>query len=141
LGVAFVLAYRSGTSPPSSSDRATIEANRESQLVVREDQLPHTAPVPRGATPRLALTRIVAADLRGRIQRHSLQGPIERARCTPSRPLRVGRQPFHCTVTAAGVQYPFVGVVDLHARRADWCKRDPPVVPSLDVPVSRRCRA
>jgi hypothetical protein len=43
--------------------------------------------------------------------------------------------------TAADVNYDFLGVVDVPAHRLTYCKRDEPPVPSMNIPVSRRCVA
>jgi hypothetical protein len=42
-------------------------------------------------------------------------------------------------VESAAVSYPFLGVVDLRAKQITYCKRDPPPVPSENIPVSSRC--
>ena len=81
----------------------------------------------------------------GRPRRHGvadrpgiIDGPLGRIACrrTGDTP---GRRAFKCTAVAGGVSYPFLGVVDLRARRVTYCKRDEPPVPSLNIPVSRRC--
>jgi hypothetical protein len=43
-------------------------------------------------------------------------------------------------VVVANVSYPFVGVVEPAARRLTYCKRDLPPVPTMNIPVSARCR-
>jgi hypothetical protein len=67
-----------------------------------------------------------------------LNGPLQRSTC---RPLKSNGDSlrFSCAVIAANVNYPFLGVVDVAARRITFCKRDPPPVPSENIPVSRRC--
>jgi len=141
--VALVVAeHSSRTGPAYSEDRAAeAQANRESQIIVSQDQAPHSAPLPRRPVPRIGLERAIAADMSGRIRRHELNGPMQTTRCAATATRPAPREAFRCTVVAGEVNYPFLGVVDPRAGTVTWCKRDPPPVPSQDVPVSLRCRA
>jgi hypothetical protein len=149
LGFAvLILAVRAlstgGESPSnqtSSERNAEVEANREGQIVVEEDQAPHTAPLRSGAPTRAALESAIAADARSRILHGELTGPLQDVRCTFTGPLHAGRRALHCTAHANGIAYPFVGVVDEHTRELTWCKVDPPPGGGEpEVPVSPRCR-
>jgi hypothetical protein len=126
-------------SPPSSNPAAAVQANREAEILVAQDQAPHVVTLPAGLRPGVALLRVLRADMSRRISQGQIDGPVQKAVCRPAGagPTRA----FSCTVEAAHVTYPFLGVVDSEARRITYCKRDPPPAPSDDVPVSRRCRA
>jgi hypothetical protein len=129
---------------PSQSERAANqEANRESQIVIEEDQAPHTSTLRSTAGARHQLQLVIGADLRGRIRHGSLSGPVEGVHCFAAAAGRSARLPFRCTARAAGVSYPFLGVVDMRARALTWCKVDPPPIAGgpQEVPVSPRCRA
>jgi hypothetical protein len=99
------------------------------------------AAVAPGGGSRTAITTAVRAEMSRLIDRATIQGPLGRVACTPIGAGAAGRQAFRCTAVAAGVNYPFLGVVDRRARRVTYCKRDEPPVPQLNIPVSRRCRA
>lgn len=141
LATGVALALRSVNRTTTADLNRAREADRLGQILVAQDQAPHTVALPRAASPRRALERTIAADMTGRIRRHELSGPLQRSRCTATRGRHARRRPFRCTVKAGDVSYPFLGVVDLRARRITWCKRDPPPSPRLDIPVSGRCRA
>jgi len=129
-----------GSSLPERS--AEVEANREGQVVIAEDQAPHTAPLRSGTSARVALEFAISADVRNRIRHGELTGAFQSVRCAVG-PTRAGRRAYSCTGRVAGVTYPFLGVVNERARELTWCKRDPPPVSNapLAVPISRRCRA
>jgi hypothetical protein len=131
-----------GSSNPTSSERtAEVEANREGQIVVEEDQAPHTAPLPSGIPTRAALESAIATDARNRILHGELTGPLQDVRCASTGPLHAGRRVLRCTAHANGIAYPFVGVVDERTRQLTWCKIDPPPAGGEpEVPVSARCR-
>ena len=146
LAVAIVIAIHavnhSGASPSERS--AALEANRESQIVIAEDQAPHTSPLRSGAPTQVVLQRAIVIDMDNRIRHGALTGPLQGVRCAPAgRPRDSGRQAFHCTARAAAIAYPFLGVVDEHTRQLTWCKVDPSPVSNgpQEVPVSPRCLA
>jgi hypothetical protein len=143
-GVVAMIVYVSGhntDSPPQSNPAAAVQANREAEILVARDQAPHVARLAPGLHPAAAVTAAVRADMRRRIGSGSVPGPLQRLHCRASGPIRGMRRAFSCSALAANVTYPFVGVVDRAHGRVTYCKRDPPPVPSDDVPVSRRCRA
>ncbi|HEY5262619.1 MAG TPA: hypothetical protein VIJ33_10920 [Solirubrobacteraceae bacterium] len=132
-----------GSSNPTSSERtAEVEANREGQIVVEEDQTPHTAPLSSGIPTRAALESAITTDARNRILHGELTGPLQSVRCGSAGPLHADRRALHCTAHANGISYPFLGVVDEGARQLTWCKVDPPPTGGAEpeVPVSPRCR-
>ncbi len=125
----------------TESPAGEVQANREAEILVAEDQAPHTVRL-LGHTPGIAaITRAIRADMTALIDRGSLNGPLQRSACASTgSPTKAGQR-FSCAASAAGVSYPFVGVVDASARTIVFCKRDPPPVPSQNVPLSPRCTA
>jgi hypothetical protein len=144
LTVAIVIAIHAvNDSGASASERsAALEATREGQIVIAEDQAPHTSPLRSGAPTQVALQRAIAVDMDDRIRHGALTGPLQGVRCTPAGQRQSGRQTFHCTARAAAIAYPVLGVVDEHTRQLIWCKVDPSPVSNgpQEVPVSPRCR-
>jgi len=140
---ALVIAEQGSHGGPQYNENPATEAqaNRESEIVVEQDQAPHTTGLEGTAAPAVALARAISLDMARRIRRNELQGPLQHASCRPSGGGHASRRAFRCAVEAGDVSYPFLGVVDVSARQITWCKRDPPPVPSQNVPVSRRCRA
>jgi hypothetical protein len=124
---------------PSLNEHAEVRANREAEILVTQDQAPHSVPIRRGAAPAQALERVLHARMAAQIHRGVIDGPLKTARCTPRGAPTGGRHPFSCTIEAGQVDYPYLGVVDASARRITYCKRDPPPTPSDNVPVSARC--
>lgn len=140
--VVFVHAHSEGTSTPTKSEReAEVEANREGNIVVEEDQAPHTARLGSGVATLTALERAISGDAHGRIRSGNLTGPFQSVHCE-AKGAASTNQAFRCTVHAAGVNYPYVAVFNEHTRQFTWCKIDPPPASGApEVPVSARCRA
>lgn len=133
-----VLFVDSNTTPDAVAPQnpsAVIRANREAETLVAQDQAPRVATVPAGAGAPAGVERAVRGDMTQRINAGQIEGPLDRVRCVGAG----ARTAFSCTATAAGVNYDYLGVADLRARRVTFCRRDPPPVPSENVPVSRRC--
>lgn len=122
----------------TTSNSAVVQQNEQAEAVVAADQAPHTTRLQAGAAPAAALDHAVRADMAAKIARRELDGPLQRSSCAPAGGTKA-KLGFRCTVQAGGVAYPFVGVVDVAAREITYCKRDPPPVPSENVPVSPRC--
>jgi hypothetical protein len=141
LLVALVTAVNNSNGGAPENPAAAAQANRESQILVAEDQAPHAARVSGRARGQQALEHAIAADASGRIRRQEMTGPLQSVRCDRNGATRAVRQGFRCTVVAGNVGYPFLGVIDLRAATVTWCKRDPPPNPAFDVAVSHRCRA
>jgi hypothetical protein len=139
--VVFVHDHSEGTSAPTKSEReAEVEANREGNVVIEEDQAPHTAPLRGGAPTLIALERVIAGDARGRIQAGNLTAPFQSVHCEVKGAAGANRA-FSCTVHTAGVAYPYLAVLNERTRQFTWCKVDPPPVSGTpEVPVSSRCR-
>jgi uncharacterized iron-regulated membrane protein len=136
--VLFVEANNTNTNP-SLNEASEVRANREAELLVAQDQAPHVVSLAAGAAPALALERAVHARMAAQVARGAIEGPLQAARCRLRAPATGAGRRYSCTVVAAGVTYPFLGVVDPRAHRLTYCKRDPPPLPSDNVPVSRRC--
>ncbi|HLH13480.1 MAG TPA: hypothetical protein VKV16_01725, partial [Solirubrobacteraceae bacterium] len=116
-----------GSSASKSEAHAEAEANREGRIAIAQDEAPHTAAL--AGTPASAaqqLQRAIAADVRARITHNQLTGPLQSVRCSAAGQPRDARQPYRCSVLSAGLDYPFLAVVDQRARRLTWCKLDPP---------------
>lgn len=137
--IAFVVVRGNDSTAPTTDARGTLEANQVGQVVVSEDQAPHTAPLRGTASPRAALARAIAADVHARIASHALTGPFGSVACSADRQPRAGRDPFVCTATAASLTYTFYGVADRRARVLIWCKEDAVAEAGLTVPLSPRC--
>jgi hypothetical protein len=126
-------------SPRSQNLAAQTRANREAALVVERDQAPRVIRLAAGLSPRAGMTRTVRATMSGLIDKGIVDGPLQHVRCTPhGHGDRVG---LSCVATANDVNYDFVGVADVPARRLTYCKRDEPPVPTMNIPVSARCQA
>jgi len=130
------------TSGASSEASPEAEINRVSEIVIAQDQSPHTAPLLPGDRARSGLQSAIAADVRDRIRREELTGPLQSVRCAPSGPPQAGRRPYICTVRSAAIDFSFLGVVDERAGTLTWCKRDPPPASNAPptAPISSRCR-
>jgi len=135
--------HRAGPEAPSSEAGAEAEVNRLADIAITEDQAPHLASLSPGSTPALSLRRAIANDVRGRIAHDQLTGPLQSVSCSAAGPGSAGRDPYRCTVRSAGIDYPFVAVVDARRRRLTWCKVDKPPVADAgpEIPISASCQA
>jgi hypothetical protein len=131
--------HNSGTSPANESPAAALRANREAEILVAQDQAPRVVRLAAGVAPAIGLQRATQADIARLIAQGTIDGPLGRASCTATGTRATTTRAFRCTVVAANFNYQFVGVVDMRSRRITFCKRDPPPVPSQNVPVSPRC--
>lgn len=122
-----------GLSPQNPA--AVVRANREAETLVKQDQAPRVTTAAAHASARAALERAVRADMTARLASGQITGPLQRVACAHA----AGRSAFSCTATAADVNYDYLGVVDDGAHRVTYCRRDPPPVPSENIPVSPRC--
>ncbi len=138
----FVGGAHEGVEPERSEASAVAEANHVGEVAIAEDEAPRGATLAAHASALSALERAITADVHVRIAHGQLTGPLQAVRCRVAGAARAGRRPFSCTVTSAGISYPFLAVADARARRLTWCKLDPPPIPGgpLDVPVSASCR-
>lgn len=141
VGRGFVHNSEGASGPTSAERKAEVEANREGDVVVEEDQAPHTARLLPGVSRRAAVEGAIAADARHRVQNGELTGPFQSVRCATSGSPNAGRQAFNCTVHSANIAYRFVAVLDAPTRQLTWCKIDPPANGATAIPLSARCRA
>lgn len=132
------VATRNTDATASQTATGLARANAESAVVVKQDQKPHVVELKPGLSPAAGIARAVKADITSSVNQGFINGPIEHSRC---RALGSGATRFSCTVVAANISYPFLGVVDTSAHQITYCKKDPPPVPSQNIPVSRRCTA
>ncbi len=142
LATAIVIAvHRAGPEGPTTEAGAEAEVNRISDIVIAEDQAPHSASLHPGSAPAAALQLAIASDVRQRIAHDQLTGPVKSVACTAAGAGSAGRAPYRCTVRSAGLTYPFLAVVDQGRRQLTWCKVDPPPVAGdgEEVPVSASC--
>lgn len=126
-------------SNPTLNEASEVRANREAEILVAEDQAPHTLRLAAGERPSIAVERAVRHRIASQIAAGAIDGPLQHAACRASGSRPGGRTAFSCKVVADSVTYPFLGVVDTRARIVTYCKRDPPPAPTDNVPVSRRC--
>jgi hypothetical protein len=126
-------------SNPSLNEASEVRANREAEILVAEDQAPHTLRLAAGEKPAIAVEHAIRHRIAAQIAAGAIDGPLQRAACHASGSRPGGRTAFSCEVVAASVTYPFVGVVDQPAGSVTYCKRDPPPAQTDNVPVSSRC--
>jgi hypothetical protein len=123
-----------------SSPKAVAEEYREDTILVRQQQAPHVATLGSSQSAAAGIHAAVVGYMTHEINVGSMDGPIRSSSC-----VRTGgpssRQVFHCQVTASAQQvtYPFDGVVEPASGVITYCQRVAPPVPSMNVPVSRRC--
>jgi hypothetical protein len=120
------------------SPKAAARANRLSEIVVSQDQAPHVVTIAAG-TPRAAVTRAIRHAMTVRIATGNAVGPLQAVRCVAAG-TRAGDIGYRCRATAAGVGYPYQAVLDRRRRTLTFCKHDAPPLPSMNIPVSPRCR-
>lgn len=142
MSVALVLFVRANNTegPQPLNQAAAEEANRQAEIIVKQDQAPQTAALPPGARPRAALQAAIRGALARQVAHGAVPGPVTRSSCAAIGGESRRRRGFTCRVIAGAVAYPFLGVADLHTRRLTFCKRDIAPVASENVPVSRECR-
>jgi hypothetical protein len=146
IGIAaIVIAVHDGAAGGShqSEAAAVAEANRVGRIVAEEDQAPHTSALAAGIPALAGLERAIKGDVRARISHGELTGPLQSVRCRAGGPAHAGRRPFSCNVSSAGIEYPFLAVLDERAKELTWCKVDSSPLPGNppEVPVSPRCQA
>ena len=122
-----------------TSPQAIAEQNREDRIHVRQQQAPHVVKLKPGVTPSDGLHTAVVGYMTKQIDDGAMDGPINRASCRSVRGGTTARQVLRCDVTAADVNYPFDGVVQPAAGVITYCQRVTPPVPSMNIPVSKRC--
>ncbi len=139
--VIWVNGHNTDSQPSNNNPAAMVRANREAEILVAQDQAPHTARLRTGIPPLTALEHVIHARLAAQVASGAIAGPLKRARCRPTGARSASSRGFNCTIESGSVIYPFLAAIDTAERRITVCKRDPPPVPSENVPVSLRCRA
>jgi hypothetical protein len=149
LGVAALLiiglvAYVNHNGPtaslPTVNKSAVAEENREAAIVVGQDQAPHVVALAPGLAARVALTRAIASFMNRQVALGVINAPYQSTACGTAAGSSTVRLVFTCTAQAANVKYPFDAVVAPPQRQIIFCKHDLPPVPSMNIPVSARCR-
>jgi hypothetical protein len=142
--VSIVIAiHRAGPEGPASEAGAEAETGRVADLAITEDEAPRSGKLAAGSEPTPALEAAIGKDVEGRIGAGQLTGPLQGVRCRPSGAPSKGRDPYRCTVRSAGIEYPFLAVVDASVGRLTWCKVDQSAVADAgpEIPISPSCRA
>jgi hypothetical protein len=137
VGLIVFVSHHNGNGLASESPKATERANREAAIVVSQDQAPHVVTLA-ASVSRAAVAQAIRRDMSVRIGNGQASAPLQRVRCT-STGNRASATGYRCRATAAGVGYPYQAVVDRARRTLTFCKHDAPPVPSMNIPVSRRC--
>jgi hypothetical protein len=124
-----------------SNPSAVKEENREDTILVHDQQAPHEAKLKTGASPTVSLRTAVVGYMTHQISVGAMDGPIKRSSCRAVAGGTSGRLLFHCDITASAqmVTYPFDGVVQPSSGVITYCQRVAPPIPSMNVPVSKRC--
>lgn len=139
--VIWVNGHNTDSGPTSENAASTLRANREAEVLVAQDQAPHSVRLAAGLSARAALERVLHRHVAAAVRDGAIAGPLKSARCHATGARSGARVGYSCTVNSGSVNFPFLAAVDAAARRVTYCKRDPPPVPSETVPVSSRCRA
>jgi hypothetical protein len=128
-----------------TSKSALVEENREDTDLVRQQQAPHVAKLAQGLAPSAALQAAVVGYMHYEVNHRVMAGPVQSSSChavgsgSGSGGASAARLVMHCDVKAASVTYPFYGVVQPATKQITYCQRIAPPIPSLNIPVSKRC--
>jgi hypothetical protein len=114
--------------------------NRQAEIVVGQEQAPVTTTVPAGTSATQALRTAVRRDMNRQITQATIDGPLQSVTCVVHGGT-LQRTGYHCLAKANGETYPFLAVVTPKARRAVFCEKIYPPIPSENIPVSARCDA
>lgn len=139
FGLVHFVQTHSSDSPAPENPAAAAQQNRETEVLVAQDQAPHSVRLKPGAVPAAALQRAIGADMNFLIDHQVLDGPLQSSKCTRTGPRSSTRLAFSCRAVADNVNYPFLGVVEVRSRQLTYCKRDPAPIPSENIPLSPRC--
>ncbi len=140
-GRGFVPRQRRRLRPDEVRTQAEVQANREGNIVVEEDQAPHTARCRAGVARQLALEDAIAGGRARRVQNGELTGHFRA--CAAQR--RVPRAPVVRRFAARSAR-PTSPTGSWRCstqptRQFTWCKMDPPPASgATEVPLSARCR-
>lgn len=123
----------------STNVTTAARANRDAEILIAQDQAPHTARLARGFSASAGVSHELHSVLARQAAAGAIAGPVGRARCRSVGAETSARRAFDCSIVAASVSYPYAAVVQTAARRITFCKRDAPPAPSERVPLSPRC--
>jgi hypothetical protein len=123
----------------NTSKSAIVEQNREDTIIVQQQQAPHVVKLKPGQAGGVGLRAAVVKYMSTQVAHGAMPGPVKSSVCHTLMGGTSARQLFRCDVTAADVTYPFDGVVEPAAGAITYCQRVAPPVPSMNVPVSKRC--
>jgi hypothetical protein len=145
LGVAAILlvalilfvSNNNGNDLAHETPKQTARSNAEAIIVVRQDQAPHEVTLT--GTTRPDVAHAIRRDMVKRVASGNAGSPLQHVRCTDGA-TRGTRAAYRCNAKAAGVTYPYEAVLDRTTRRLTFCKHDASPVPSMNIPVSPRCR-
>lgn len=116
-------------------------ANRLAVILAEQQQAPHVVRAAAGVAPPEAIAHAVRLQMNGLINDQEAGPPLSPARCFATNSGKGRVRGFSCTDLSGGQYFDFVGVVDTGTHVVTVCRRDPPPVQSLTVPVSSRCLA
>jgi hypothetical protein len=124
-----------------TSPSAVREEYREDRILVQQLQAPQVAKLKAGETPVAGTRAAIVAYMAHEISVGTLDGPIKGSSCAPATAGTTTELLFHCDVTASAqtVTYPFDAVVQPAAGQITYCRRVAPPIPTMSVPLSRRC--
>lgn len=124
-----------------TNPKAIAEQNREASILVRQQQAPHIVRLRAGEPATAGVRAAVVAYMTRQISTGTMDGPVKRASCATAPGGTAVREVFRCHVVASAqlVDYPFDAVVQPSRGLITYCQRVEPPVPSMNVPVSRRC--
>jgi hypothetical protein len=139
LLVRFVDANNSNALAHVSQKNLNTE-NRQAEIVVGQEQAPVTTTIPAGKPVTQTLRSAVRRDMNHQITDATIDGPLQSVSCVVHGGT-LQRTGYHCVAKADGEAYPFLAVVTPKARRAVFCEKIYPPIPSENIPVSARCDA
>jgi hypothetical protein len=137
IGLVVFVSHNNGNGLATPNPKAEVRANQEAAVLVSQDQAPHVVRLRPHTRARAGLVGAVRADMTQRINTGQIDGQLDHVTCARRHP----GPGYSCIATADQVEYDYLGVVDVPAHRVTYCRRDPPPVPSMNIPVSRRCTA
>ena len=144
LLVALIIYVDHHNTDASNGQQLTLQgrasANHLAVVLAEQEQAPHVVRAAAGVEPAAAIEHAVRLQMNRLINDQEAGPPVSPARCYATSGKGAARG-FSCTDLAGGQYFDFVGVVDTRAHLVTVCRRDPPPVQSLTVPVSGRCVA
>ncbi len=137
--VRFVEANSSNGLVPVSPKNLKVES-RQADVVIGQEQAPMTVSISAGASAAQVLRAAVRHDMSRQITQATIDGPLQDVSCVVHGGT-LQRTGYHCVAKADDVNYPFLAVLTAKPRRAVFCEKVYPPLPSENIPVSARCRA